>query len=208
MKHQPRRMPIFIVRHGETDHNAARQVQVPASPLSAAGRAQAQRLAQRLAGCGVTRILSSDLARAVQTAQCLGERLGLPVEQDATLRERDFGDLRGTPYATLTVDPFAVDYAPPNGETWTQFHARVELAWLRIAAAAQETSGALVVVTHGLVCRALAKRHLALPPGQAAPEHWSNTGLTEIEGAPPWTVRVLHCTAHLERGEARAGGAV
>lgn len=95
------------------------------------------------------------------------------------------------------MDPFATDYLPPNGESWMQFHARVERAWQRIAAAAVETRGSLLAITHGLVCRALTERHLALPPGAAAPRSWSNAALTEIDAAAPWTVKLLHCTAHL-----------
>jgi broad specificity phosphatase PhoE len=46
-------MPILLIRHGETDSNAARIVQTPDVPLSARGVAQAERLARRLAGAGV-----------------------------------------------------------------------------------------------------------------------------------------------------------
>ena len=188
---------IFIVRHAETVDNAARVIQVPAAPLSAAGQAQAERLAERVAADGIAWILASDLVRAVETARCIAVRLGIEVEMDPVLRERDFGDLCGTPYAALTHDPFDPAYVPPNGESWAAFHARVGLAWERIRQSAAEAPGNLLVVTHGLVCRSLVENHLALPPGEAPPLRWENTSLTAVEAVPPWLIRRLNCVAHL-----------
>lgn len=190
-------MSIFIVRHGETEGNAMRIIQVPATPLSITGRAQAQRLAERIETMGVARILASDLVRAVETAAYVSERTGVEIELEPSFRERDFGDLRGTSYAGLTVDPFGPDYTPPGGESWAAFHARVALAWARITCAAAETTGNLLVVTHGFVCRSLVERQLALPPSSIPPSQWENTSLTEVDATPPWMVRLLNCTAHL-----------
>jgi broad specificity phosphatase PhoE len=187
---------IFVVRHGETDLNAARIVQLPGTPLSTRGIAQAERVAQRLARAGVARILSSDLARAVMTASRIATATGLPVEHDALLRERDFGAIRGTPYAELDFDIFAPGYVPPEGESWEEFRARVARAWERVTRTAAATPGHLAVVTHGLVCHVLAERHVRCD--EAAPESWPNTSVTEIDAAEPWTVRVLNCVAHLQ----------
>ena len=78
-----------------------------------------------------------------------------------------------------------------------RFHERVALGWGAIQEHAAAAGGPLAVVTHGLVCRDLVAHHLIVPPELAAPGGWSNTCLTTIEG-PPWTVRLLACTAHLE----------
>jgi probable phosphoglycerate mutase len=198
---------ILLIRHGETVGNASRIVQRPDSPLSPRGVAQAERLARRLAAEGVARILSSDLARAAATAEAVRAATGVPLAFDPLLHERNFGDLRGTPYADLGFDMFADDYAPPNGESWPVFHARVDRAWARVQALAAETDGALAVVTHGLVCRSLAARHLVLPRGGAAPERWENTSLTIIDCPAPWRVRLLNCVAHLEDLEPHADAA-
>jgi probable phosphoglycerate mutase len=198
---------IFLIRHGETVGNASRIVQLPDSPLSPRGVAQAERLARRLAGEGVARILSSDLARAAATAEAVRAATGAPLLFDPLLHERSFGDLRGTPYAELGFDMFAEGYAPPNGESWPAFHARVDRAWARVRALAAETEGSLAVVTHGLVCRSLAARHLVLPDGGAAPERWENTSLTIIDCPAPWRVRLLNCVAHLEDLEPHADAA-
>ena len=191
-------MLIFLIRHGETPGNTRRIVQLPGIPLSPRGVAQAERLARRLEREGIARILSSDLARAAMTAEHLRQVTGAPVQFDPLLRERNFGDLRGTAYADLGFDMFAPGYAPPNGETWEVFHARVDRAWALVQETAAATSGHLAVVTHGLVCRSLASRHLILPAGQDVPERWENSALTVIEGPAPWRVRLLNCIAHLE----------
>lgn len=190
-------MSIFLIRHGETDGNAQRIVQLPSVPLSARGEVQASRLARRLASEGIVHILASDLARAARTAEHLQRETGAPLSFEPLLHERNFGDLRGTPYSELTVDPFAPGYTPPNGESWEVFHARVDRAWARIRALADETHGHLAVVTHGLVCKSLASRHLSLSDGDTVPEGWENCSVTIVDYPAPWRVRLLNCIAHL-----------
>jgi broad specificity phosphatase PhoE len=196
-------MAIYLVRHGESVSNAARIVQLPDVRLSAAGIEQAELLADRLATAGISHILSSDLPRATMTADAVHRVTRAPVTLDAGLQERNYGDVRGTPYSALCVDIFAADYEPPGGETWAAFHARVDAAWVRVLAAAAQTSGHLAVVTHGLVCQAVLERHVDAPPG-AAPV-WGNTALTVIDGTPPRHVRLLACTAHLDATPAGGG---
>src|SRR6202795_3162419 len=119
-------MAIFLIRHGETLGNASRTVQLPDNPLSPRGVAQAERLARRLQAEGIAAILSSDFTRAVTTAEHLQRITGAPISYDSLLQERNFGALRGTPYAKLGFDMFAPDYAPPGGETWEIFLARAD----------------------------------------------------------------------------------
>jgi probable phosphoglycerate mutase len=189
---------IYLIRHGETEGNAARIVQRPDIPLSPRGEAQAERLARRLADAGITTILSSDLRRAAMTAEHLARAVALPIAWEPLLHERNFGDIRGTAYADLGFDPFDPDYAPPNGESWPVFHARVDLAWVRVREVAAASQGHLAVVTHGLVCKSLAGRYLALPDGEGVPERWENTSVTIVDAAAPWRVRLLNCSAHLD----------
>ena len=189
---------IFLIRHGETAGNAARIVQHRDIPLSPRGVAQAERLARRLAREGVAHILSSDLARARETAEALQRATGAPLTFEPVLHARNFGDIRGTAYVDLGFDMFAPEYAPPNGETWPVFHARVDRAWERVQALAATTDGNLAVVTHGLVCRSLASRHLGLPEGAVVPERWENASVTIVECPAPWRVTLLNCVAHLD----------
>ena len=191
-------MAIYLIRHGETDANAARIVQRPTVPLSARGRVQAAALARRLAAVGIVGVASSDLNRAAETAAALATATGAVVEWDAGLQERNYGDVRGIAYADLPEDIFGPAYAPPGGETWERFHARVDAAWERVTARAAGTPGHLAVVTHGLVCQRILAAHLDPPPGCVVGETaWGNTCVTTIDG-PTWRrVGTLACMTHL-----------
>jgi probable phosphoglycerate mutase len=199
--------PIVLVRHGETELNAERVFQRPETPLSPRGLEQARRLGARLARLPVGRVLSSDYARARMTAECVARATGAPLELDPGLQERNFGDLRGTPYAALAGDPFAPGYRPPNGESWEELHARTDSVWERVVWLARETAGHLVVVTHGLVCHSLVSRRLELAQGLRAPAGFANTAVTLIEQGPPWRVTLANCTAHLDGAYAPPGAA-
>lgn len=192
---------IVLIRHGETDGNATRVLQVPETPLNAHGLAQAERLCARLTELGVVGIACSDYARTRMTAAPLEHATGLCAELMPELRERNFGALRGRPYAELGPAVFAPDYVPEGGEGWPSFDARVALAWQRVVAAAQRTSGNLAVITHGFVCASIARQFLALPAGLSQPARWGNTSVTLCAPAPPHDVELLNCVAHLEQGD-------
>jgi len=195
-------MAIFLIRHGETALNAARVMQPPDTPLSPHGQRQAARLGERLRGEGVGAILASDYARAAMTASAVQRSTGAPLAYEPLLRERNFGELRGRPYASFDFNPFAAGYAPPDGESWEAFHARVDRAWKAVEQAAAACPGNLAVVTHGLVCRSVVSRLVQLPPALATQEPaWANTSLTVIEGRGAWEVRLLGCAAHLDPAE-------
>ena len=74
-------------------------------------------------------ILSSDLPRARQTAEHLAQATGLPVHTSALLQERNFGELRGLAYDSLSIDPMTMDEAPPGGESQASFEHRVAQAF-------------------------------------------------------------------------------
>jgi 2,3-bisphosphoglycerate-dependent phosphoglycerate mutase len=190
-------MTILLVRHGETDGNAARILQRPDVPLNERGMRQAERLAWRLFAQGFVHVLCSDLLRARMTAAPLASRSGITIEESPLLQERNFGDLRGLPYAELTEDPFGPDFAPPNGEDWSRFHARVAEAFAFIVARRRAVNGTLVVLTHGLVCRALVERHALVRNGMSVPQRFDNTSVTVLHEDAPHAVSMINCTRHL-----------
>jgi broad specificity phosphatase PhoE len=192
---------ILLIRHGETALNAARVVQPEDTPLNARGEQQAVRLAARVLELGVARVLSSDLLRARMTAEALVQATGVSVEHSVLLRERDFGEIRGKAYAEIGQDIFKRDYLPKGGESWPQFEERARIAWQRVQDLAGASSGNLAVVTHGLMCAAIAAQFLCLGEGQRLPERWGNTSLTICDPAPPHAVRVLNCVRHLKDGD-------
>lgn len=200
-------MTLLIIRHGETPLNVARVMQPADTPLSANGLAQAALLAQRLAAGRPHRptgLVSSDLPRALQTAQAIAAATGLAITTSALLHERNFGDLRGLPYDTLGFDPLTREEGPPNGESIPQFAARCHAAWAWVLQqhAALGQGAVLAVVSHGLVIKQWLKHGpLQVPANLVLPDRLSNTSLTVASAAAPHPVSLVDCTAHL-------GGAV
>src|SRR5260370_17659436 len=100
-------MTILLVRHGETDGNAARILQRPDVPLNERGMRQADELARRLVAHGFVHLLCSDLLRARMTAAPLAVRSRLAIEESPLLPERNFGAFPRVPYAPFPEDPFS-----------------------------------------------------------------------------------------------------
>jgi len=87
---------IFLVRHGETVDNARRIMQGQThGMLNEHGREQAEGVAERLASEEIDAVVASDLRRAIQTAEIISARHGLPVTTTPLLRERDWGSFTG-----------------------------------------------------------------------------------------------------------------
>ena len=87
---------IFLIRHGETVDNALQIMQGQTQgELNEQGREQARQVAQRLAAQPVDVFISSDLHRAIQTAEIIAAPHGMPVKQTPLLRERDWGSFTG-----------------------------------------------------------------------------------------------------------------
>lgn len=194
-------MSLLLIRHGETPLNVARVLQPADTPLSAHGRAQAAALAQRLRGSGLAAIVSSDLPRALETAQAIAAACGLPVVTTPLLHERNFGDLRGLPYDSLDHDPLTATSAPPGGESSAEFRQRCTAAWALVLQQRAAAGGTLAVVTHGLVIREwLVGGPLQVDGGLVVPARLGNTSVTEASAQPPHTVRRVNCLLHLDAG--------
>jgi probable phosphoglycerate mutase len=162
---------LFLVRHGETDWNAAGRWQGQTDvPLNPRGREQAREVAGRLRGAGLAAIASSDLLRARATAEIIAAHLGLVVNHlDAALRERRFGCFEGLTreevearfpeaWARYLADPGP---APPGGESRGELLGRLLPA---VASAAARLPGPLLVVMHGGAMRALLAGHVGEMP--------------------------------------------
>jgi len=161
------RTRLLLIRHGETSWNVNGLWQGHGDPdLTAEGRAQAERLAHSLhreeAGRPWTRVISSDLARARQTAVTVADLLSLPIELDLRLRELDVGawsglsrsEIEGRDPETLRAFERGEPMIRPGGgesriEIRERTHAFVsELATLH-------AGQSVIVVTHLGVIRAL-----------------------------------------------------
>ncbi|HET7572304.1 MAG TPA: histidine phosphatase family protein [Gaiellaceae bacterium] len=132
---------FLLVRHGETDWNAAGRLQGHTDrPLNEYGRRQAKQLAAELAGEEFDAVYASDLARARETAEIVGERLGLPVVLDPDLRERNWGTWEG-------LTPLERDRVEFAGETSGEHRERMLRALRRISE--RHPAGRVLVVSHG-----------------------------------------------------------
>ncbi len=158
MPRVPEPRTLVLVRHGETDWNAEARAQGHADvPLNAVGRAQAQTVAPVLADFAPTRLWSSDLVRAMQTADYVAAATGLPIERDPRLREYDVGKRSGltaTEFATSFPEEYAAWLAEdqsrlvPGEETTQQVRDRVVPA-LRDCLAGLAPGDTGVAVLHG-----------------------------------------------------------
>ena len=148
---------IILLRHDETVWNRENRIQGHLdSPLSDAGIAQAEALAQRLTGETFAALYSSDLGRAHETAQCIAARTDHRIILDPALRERNLGILQGLIRAEARVlhpeiytryRTFDPDCVIPGGENALHFIAWVVATFSAIAN--RFPRKAVVVVAHG-----------------------------------------------------------
>lgn len=152
---------ILLARHGESDWNRTKRWQGHADrPLTEAGRAQSQELADRLAETQLEAVYSSDLQRARETAEIVAATRGLEVTVLPDLREVDVGSWSGL------TRPEAEERFPDayrrwvaggegwdDGETYEQLSKRVLRAVQTIAA--DHPGDRVLVVAHGGSIRAV-----------------------------------------------------
>jgi probable phosphoglycerate mutase len=146
----------------------------------------------------VAAILSSDLPRALMTAQAIADCSTAKVTTDALLRERDFGELRGQAYDNLGYDPLAMADAPPGGESADTLLQRARDALVSMRALRARLDGDLVVVSHGLFIRTLLLGALALDEARFGGQRLANTSVTVLDAVPPHALRLFNCTRHLD----------
>ncbi|MCZ6465547.1 MAG: histidine phosphatase family protein [Proteobacteria bacterium] len=154
---------FLLIRHAESAWNAAGRWQGHGDPpLSERGRRQAAALAERLAGEGLSSLLSSDLRRAFETAEILAMRLGLSLRTSPVFRELDIGSWTGLTRDELeararadlaTFEAGEPDFRPGGGESRSEIRARVRGG---VEDLARRDPGARIgLVTHLGVIRAL-----------------------------------------------------
>jgi alpha-ribazole phosphatase len=182
---------LILVRHGETDWNTQHRFQGQTDvPLNYTGREQAVRLAGRLTHEHIDAVYSSDLERAVETADIVTAHRPIDVRQDSRLRELSFGAFEGLLYSEIK-ERFPAELAawerdrsipPPGGESLAQLVTRVQNALAEITA--RHASDRVMIVGHGGPLRVLLCLIMGLPPEQQwqfrlEPTSWSEIGLYE-----------------------------
>lgn len=162
-------MQIFVVRHGQSQANAHKEVAGSRpSPLTDLGRRQAERAGKQARQLGITRIVCSPLDRAKQTAQIIAKIAGIPathIVEMPELTERNLGKLEGLNYALL--EHLKGDYPDteliPGVEPIEHLHGRINHALRTIAQTYK--SDAVLIVCHmnpGRMLQAIARGEPAL----------------------------------------------
>ena len=199
---------IIAIRHGETDWNVDARLQGHQDiPLNNTGLWQAAQMAAALAEEPLAHIYSSDLQRALVTAQALATHNGAPLSQDARLRERSFGDYEGQRFVDIEAsDPDAAmrwrkrdpDFAPPGGESLEALHTRIAQAVNALAS--QHLGQQIALVAHGGVLDNLYR--LATHQSLQAPRTWelANTSINRLLWTPDSGLTLIGWgdTSHLQ----------
>ena len=173
---------LVMLRHGQTEFNAGNRMQGQLdTDLSDLGRDQAGAVAEALAKRQPLLIVSSDLRRALDTAESLGERSGQPVEVDARLRETHLGDWQGLTHIEVDAAAPGARVAWRNDARWAPHggESRVDVAERGMPLIRELVSGQtdwgteeperpVVLVAHGGLIAALTAALLKLPGRQLA----------------------------------------
>lgn len=160
---------LLLVRHAAHDRvNRVLCGRMPGVRLGAEGRAEAERVAERLSRESIALVQSSPLERARETAEPIARQLGVGVEVTDALHEIDVGEWTGRGFEDLRDDPRWMLWnsarsitRAPGGETMLDVQHRV-LAHVE-ALAARVREGTVVLVSHADVIKAAIAYWLGLP---------------------------------------------
>jgi 2,3-bisphosphoglycerate-dependent phosphoglycerate mutase len=202
---------LFLIRHGQSAGNAeGRFGGHGPTPLSPLGEQQAEATARQLAGEGVTVIYSSDLLRAVMTAEPLSKLTGVPVVATPAFRERNVGVLEGLTFDesknNFPRDYYAlvnrkVHHVITNGESYRHLLRRSTAQLWKILREHQGERIAIFSHTGAICFLTLHLLGAIRPDTRQTP--WivtSNCGINrfEIRGRSNVRVLALNDTRHLQ----------
>ena len=191
---------LVLIRHGRTAANRAGVFQGSMDvPLDELGLRQADRVARRVAAeLPVSRIVSSPLSRAANTAAPLARLLGLEPEYDPDLMEMNFGQYEGRTWADIEAsDPAFVARLSnlhddtlrwPGGESRDEFYRRT---WLAVERVVHANPGSRVaIVAHGGVIGAFMAMLRGQSPSDPSIYGLRNCSITHLH------VREVHTEVH------------
>ena len=189
------KISIYLLRHGRQNSRLC-NVNVP---LDESGKCQAELAGKRLKQYGIGIVYSSDLIRAVETAEIMNKYLSVEHICLSGLREIDFGCLTGLTdseikkrYATFFEErdkyesdiPFPSDEGSPNGENGAKVYKRAKEAIdIILQRCMKENIESAAVVSHGGTIRSLLAGILDMPQEHRLlfAKTMENTGITQID---------------------------
>ena len=190
---------LLFIRHGESTWNVEHRLpgQLPGIELTEAGQAQAQRLARALSMLPLSSIISSPLARAVETAEYLVQGRAITIQLEPDLMDIELGHWSGqnrdelsksdSVWKAFLRNPLV---APEDVETFPQVEQRAVTAverWLE-----KESTGAYpAFVTHADVIKLLIAHYIGLEAGRARSLLIDNASVSIVELETDEQPRVL-----------------
>jgi 2,3-bisphosphoglycerate-dependent phosphoglycerate mutase len=202
---------LLAVRHGETEWNLAGRHQGQLdSPLTSRGIRQAECLADGLADRHVDILFSSDLGRALHTAEIIAKRLSLEICTDLRIRERHHGIVQG-----LTRKEFAdkypdeaqrffsgdPDYVLPGGESARQLYDRSVQCAEDVAL--RHPGKNVLIVGHGGGMSCYFRKATSIPLGQPRRFSLFNAAINSFRiSGGQWHLDTWGEIAHLKRLDA------
>ncbi len=178
---------LFLVRHGETDWNRSGQIMgARPVPLNPRGQAQAQRVATLLQSRPLAALLSSPVARALETAEILSTSLGVPVTVEQGVTEIGVGEWEGLFWKDVADEIVKQNWYGnpretrfPGGETLQETQIRAVAAVEH--ALAGKASAPVLFVSHADVIRAVVAHFLGLHLSSVRQIRIDNGSLTAFD---------------------------
>ncbi|MEX5284217.1 alpha-ribazole phosphatase [Selenomonas sputigena] len=198
---------IYLVRHGQTEWNVGGRFQGHSDvELAETGIRQAECLAEHFPAEKIDAIYSSDLQRAVSTAEFLAERFGCEVQKTENLREMNFGAWEGLtfeqivekwPEAGEQIFSAPDELKPPGGETFQDVEERAARTLEKITS--EHEGQRIILVAHGAFLRTILTYALHMPLRYVWRLRQGNTAVSRLtHGGHHFTVDYVNSIAHLE----------
>jgi broad specificity phosphatase PhoE len=201
-------VPVYLVRHGLTTWNREGLVQGWTDvPLSEAGRQQALRLKDTLAPVRFSRVITSTLSRASETARIIAARHDLEPVEYPELREYCCGEWEGKPYLEVRAsdrerfwswfnDP---EVTMPGGESMSGASRRVVPVMQNVLGELRASEGPLLVVAHGGINRLIAAYLMNVDLEIAKRMRLDNASLSIFEPfLGSYALRLWNSVSHLD----------
>lgn len=186
-------VPFYFVRHGETEWNRIGRVignqNIELNPI---GIEQAHTIGKTIKALKITKIISSPLIRAKQTAEIINEHLTLELDIYENLHACKLGVLEGVERSHPAFNKWATEwgqgFTPSGGEEFDEFLDRVASSFATIL----DPKHLLLIVSHGRIYRGL----IRILNAQTAHQKAENCGLyffcPPTDKDPNWIVYGLH----------------
>lgn len=212
---------MYLIRHGQSHVNLSDlTVRHSDEPLTDLGMEQARRAGEWIRDrVPITDMVCSTVARARQTAEIIGDVLGLQPDLADGLREIGTSRGDGTPIPAAELEPFTPEiwgtldpYTPvtATGESWMQFRSRVGAFMETLAPSARrahlgsdvQDNRRILVVAHGGVIEAMFEYIFEKGPWSVVAVETHHTGITHLEHRPQphrpdWWLHYHNLTHHL-----------